>query len=576
LVVSPLISLMKDQIDALTARQIDAARLDHSLSEEDYGRTLERARQGQLRLLYVSPERFNNERFRESLQSMQVALMAIDEAHCISEWGHNFRPDYLKLPHYARSANVQRILALTATATPAVLNDICRQFEIAPENAIRTGFYRENLALHFVPIDNNSRDGTLSQLLKQQPPGPTIVYVTQQRTAEQLAGQLADEQFAARAYHAGLDADTRASLQDWFMQSDEAVMVATIAFGMGIDKANIRYVYHYNLPKCLEGYAQEIGRAGRDGLMSSCCLLANPADRVVLENFVYGDTPSLQAINDFVREVFAHPTEFEMSHYDVSFRCDIRILVVQTLLTYLQADGWLEAGTPRYAEYRFQPQHPSVKILGKFSGERREFLASLFRQARQARTWFHIDLQQATQRLKTTRDRIVRALDYLAQQGDIQLKASGLRHRYRCLRKPTAPAELSLELHEKMTARETAELERIDQVLALIQSDGCQTKRLGAHFGEPLGADCGHCTWCLNGHEQLKLPDMPRPAIDASVVRNAKALVSEHTVLQQDVRNVAKFLCGLTSPRLQREKLTRHPLFGSLSHVPFAQVVAEF
>ena len=262
LVVSPLIALMKDQIDQLTRRGIAASRLDSSLSADDYRNVMEGVRGGEVKLLYVAPERFNNERFRAAIAHSRIALLAIDEAHCISEWGHNFRPDYLKLAEFARQCRAERVLALTATATPQVLDDICRAFSIQDEHAVRTRFYRGNLALHVTPAGSGTRDALLLERLRSREPGPTIVYVTLQKTAETVAAQLAQAGISARAYHAGLKSETRVEVQDWFMSSDDSVVVATIAFGMGVDKSNIRYVYHYNLPKSLENYSQEIGRAG--------------------------------------------------------------------------------------------------------------------------------------------------------------------------------------------------------------------------------------------------------------------------------------------------------------------------
>ena len=262
LVVSPLIALMKDQIDQLTRRGIAAARLDSTLDADEYRAIMGRIRSGVLRMLYVAPERFNNERFRGSLERVQLSLFAVDEAHCISEWGHNFRPDYLKLAGFAQRYGAERVLALTATATPRVLDDICRGFEVDPEHAVRTGFHRPNLELIATPMPASERDEALESRLKERPPGPTIVYVTLQRTAENVAERLASAGFEARAYHAGMKDEARAEVQDWFLASDTAVVVATIAFGMGIDKPNIRYVYHYNLGKSLENLSQEIGRAG--------------------------------------------------------------------------------------------------------------------------------------------------------------------------------------------------------------------------------------------------------------------------------------------------------------------------
>jgi len=328
LVVSPLIALMKDQIDRLKARAIAAERLDSTLGAAELAAVMSAVRGGQVKLLYVAPERFNNERFRAAIRRVRVSLFAVDEAHCISEWGHNFRPDFLKLARFAKQCRAERVLALTATATPQVIADVCRGLDIAPGFAVRTGFYRPNLTLLMTPITAVDRDTTLLDRLRSRPAGPAIVYVTLQRTAKEVAMQLAEAGFPARPYHAGMEDDERAAVQEGFAASERAIVVATIAFGMGIDKANIRYVYHYNLPKSLENLSQEIGRAGRDGLPSTCETFVCPGDLNALENFAYGDTPGPESVRGFVREVFALGEEFDVSLYDVSAAHDIRQLVV--------------------------------------------------------------------------------------------------------------------------------------------------------------------------------------------------------------------------------------------------------
>ncbi|RUM37411.1 MAG: RecQ family ATP-dependent DNA helicase, partial [Desulfobulbus sp.] len=289
LVISPLMALMKDQVDFLRSKDIAAARLDSSLQFNEINEIYNQLDQGSLKLLYVAPERFTNERFVGLVSRLDISLMVIDEAHCISEWGHNFRPDYLKLAELAGVLKVSAVLALTATATPKVAADISTAFAVQPGDVVQTGFYRPNLTLRFEPSPDP--DQSLLDHIGNSDPGPTIVYVTLQKTAEKVAGLLTKAGHEARAYHAGLKDELRQDVQDWFMDSETAIVVATIAFGMGIDKANIRYVYHYNLPKSLENYAQEIGRAGRDGQPSICIMLGGGNDLVTLENFVYGDTP---------------------------------------------------------------------------------------------------------------------------------------------------------------------------------------------------------------------------------------------------------------------------------------------
>ncbi len=579
LVVSPLIALMKDQIDQLTRRGVAAGRLDSTLTGDEVRALMDGIRKGALRLLYVAPERFNNERFRESISRIRVSLFAVDEAHCVSEWGHNFRPDYLKLAGFGKLCGAERILALTATATPKVLDDICRGFGIAPDCAVRTGFHRENLTLRTTPVLAAHRDALLLDRLSSDPAGPAIVYVTQQKTAEDVAEALAHAGLPARAYHAGMEDDERARVQDGFLTSENAVVVATIAFGMGIDKADIRKVIHYNLPKSLENLAQEIGRAGRDGLPALCESLICTADILTLQNYAYGDTPDLEAIRGLLEDLASSsgiPGDMELSLYDLAARHDIRLLVVRTLLTYLELSGYLEAGTPIYAEYELRPIVPFEEILNRFQGERREFLNGIFRQSRKAKIWSRLDLETAAQALGSPRDRLVRALDYLAEQNLLEVRAAGLRHPYRWLRPPGDLDEMAKSLHQHTLERETREIARLDQVLTLAAHDGCQTAFLAAHFGEHLPHPCGHCSWCENGNQPAKLFPPPPVHLDEARLRQAINLRQENPDLSNALagpRAFTRFLTGLPSPRQTRGKLKSHPLFGAFADVPFAEVL---
>ncbi len=578
LVVSPLIALMKDQIDALTARGIRAKRLDSSLSADEVRAVMNDVRCGSLKLLYVAPERFANERFRQAIGDTALALFAVDEAHCISEWGHNFRPDYLKLAGFARRHGAERVLALTATATERVLEDICEQFEIAPDCALRTTFYRSNLTLRTNVVASDERDELLVGRLRERPAGAAIVYVTLQRTAEQVAGRLSRAGFAAEAYHAGMDPERRARVQEWFMRGQQAIVVATIAFGMGIDKADIRYVYHYNLPKSLENYSQEIGRAGRDSQPSVCEMFVCAEDLNVLENFVYGDTPSVEAVANLVAEIFATETGQvkDVSYRELATSHDIRPLVVRTLLTYLELEGYLEGGTPFYQGYRFKALMSSAEILALFSGERRSFVRAVLSQARKARLWFSLDVEQAAAIIGTTRKRIITCLDYLNDQGMLEVRAQGVRHRYRLLRRPDdADALVRADLHRRMLTREAAEIGRLGQVINLVCHDGCQVSSLGAHFGEPLEKPCGHCTRCLDGDGAARMPERPAVFIDDEVWDEVDALRGREryaTVLAQP-RALARLLCGVSSPQLGRARLGSHELFGRLAHAPFDRVL---
>lgn len=573
-VVSPLIALMKDQVDFLDKRGIAAARLDSSVSREDFSRIQDELRSGTLKLLYVAPERFSNERFLARLKELRIDLLVIDEAHCISEWGHNFRPDYLKLARFSRELRVGRVLGLTATATPSVAADICRQFAIEPAAHVHTGFHRPNLFLRATACEPDQRTAVLIERLRARPPGPTIIYVTLQKTAERVAAALADAGFAVDAYHAGMESEAREAVQNRFMSASDRVVVATIAFGMGIDKADIRAVFHYNLPKSIENYAQEIGRAGRDGAPSHCEIFAAAEDLTVLENFTYGDTPTPDALAGFVSALLGRRAAgelFDVSGYELSQTHDIRPLVVSTALTYLELDGTLVATAPFYTSYQWQFLRPAAEILARFDAARQTFLSALFATAKVGRLWHTVELSDAAAALNCDRERIVKALNFLEEKGYITLRAAGVRQGYRMVRPPENPAALADELGKRFAARERADLARSAAVAELLSGDGCLVRRLLAYFGEDLGHDCGHCGRC-SGDAAVPLT---RPAVPFTLPAELGAVRAQFPAVLATPRQVTRFLCGLSSPALSKAKLTRHALFGALETIPFARVLTE-
>ena len=573
-VVSPLIALMKDQIDFLKRRGIPAARLDSTLTSAEAGGVSEAIRNGDLKLLYVAPERFNNERFLAEMKRTKIGLFAIDEAHCISEWGHNFRPDYLKLAETAVDIGAERILALTATATPSVVGDICRSFRIDEADAVVTGFYRKNLTLLTTQTDAADRDQKLTSRLKEAPPGPTIVYVTLQKTAEAVAAMLSRQSLPARAYHAGMDPEVRTEVQDWWMAQPDGIVVATIAFGMGIDKANVRYVYHYNLPKSLESYSQEIGRAGRDELPSTVELFACADDIPALENFAYGDTPSPDSIRTLVCEAFSWPEDepTAVSPSELSQRLDMRLLVLRTALTYLELMGLIRSGTPIYAGYEMKPLVPLPSIFKEFPGQHGDFVRNLFQFAKQGRTWFSFNPDDAARALGVERRRVLRAMEVMEQKGLVEVRASEVQTPYRRLPNNLDPKEVAAELIQRFNRREAQEILRLKRVMELVEHEGCQVNALVGYFGESREEPCGHCTVCLTEARQ----QLPPPTMHAIELKETEVeeLLQKLPPELRAPRQLAKILCGLSSPSFTKLKLTKEKLYGALEQHRFADVVA--
>jgi len=582
LVISPLIALMKDQVQALKACGIAAARLDSSLSAAEAMQVFDDMRNGTLKLLYIAPERLMNENFVERLKQLKISMMAVDEAHCISEWGHNFRPEYLRLAHVARELGIRPVLALTATATPSVAADIRKAFDIAQADHVQTSFLRSNLHFRITPSTAQQRLAVLTKLLLKRKV-PSIVYVTLQNTAEHVATHLQKSGVNALAYHAGLADEHRHAAQDAFMSGQTDVVVATIAFGMGIDKSDIRAVYHYNLPKTLENYSQETGRAGRDGKTSVCEMLACADDCIVLENFTFGDTPTPQAIRQLLDHLLLGGGEFDVSMYDLSHATDIRPLVIETVITNLELDGILRPLGTFYASYQFRFLQPEPRVLSGHKAERQAFLRRLFSVGKRGTKWITLNPDEAAAALEEPRDRIMKALTWLQESGDIELKPSGSRQKYRLSEDAHRrdPKEITQKMQQLFADRERRDVERLRQVLELAEHRGCLTKWLLNYFGETMDADCGTCTSCKEREKGLamdtprEIPQSTTPPITTEHVAAIHELLREKHPSLRNSRQLARFLCGLTSPATSRERLGRHASFGLLDRIPFADVLAQ-
>ena len=318
-VVSPLIALMKDQVDQLEAAGVAATFLNSSLKVAEARSRLRGLHEGQFHLLYAAPERLMLDNWRENLLAWNVSAIAIDEAHCISEWGHDFRPEYRQISRLRELLPDVPVMALTATATERVREDIVRHLKLREPAVFVASFNRPNLSYRVLPKDQPVKQ--ITEFVRRRPLDSGIVYCATRAAADRLAESLSDRGFPALPYHAGLTADQRARNQEFFLRDETRIMCATIAFGMGINKPNVRWVIHHDLPKNIEGYYQETGRAGRDGLPSDCLLLFSPGDAAKQTHFI--EEMSSQKEQQIAREQLRL-----MMHYSECASCRRRELLL--------------------------------------------------------------------------------------------------------------------------------------------------------------------------------------------------------------------------------------------------------
>ncbi|WP_122572861.1 RecQ family ATP-dependent DNA helicase [Pseudomonas viridiflava] len=578
LVVSPLLALIQDQLAFLQRHGISAASIDSAQSREDVAQVMARARSGELKILMISVERLKNERFRQFITQVPISLLVVDEAHCISEWGHNFRPDYLKLPDYQREFNIPQALLLTATATPQVIIDMQTKFAIAPQDVVTTGFYRPNLHLWVEPVAGRDKRRRLVEWLSDRGGQPTIVYVTLQKTAEYIAAHLQQNGLPASAYHAGLPNDKRESIQKQFMSGQLNCIVATIAFGMGIDKSDIRNVVHFDLPKSIENYSQEIGRAGRDGAASDCLVLANRDSLNVLENFVYGDTPEREGIARVLDDLLSArgDGQWEFLLNPLADLSNIRQLPLKTLLVQLELRGIIAPRYAYFAEYRFKFLIEPAELMARFEGERRQFVEAVIQTSSRARTWATVDFDALYQQYGAERGRVVTALDYFQEKGWIELESKQMTEVYSLLRTDFEPDALSNELHVYFSEHETTEVARIHTMLEVFASDQCLTHRLARYFGDDNAPErCGHCSVCHGQVAYLPEPPALQPLEDRDFQHLCGDFIRKHHDYNGQLPSaecLTRFMCGISVPLFTKLKARATPGFAELEDYPYAQV----
>ncbi|ROT38924.1 ATP-dependent DNA helicase [Sodiomyces alkalinus F11] len=587
IVVSPLIALMKDQVDALRRRGVAAECIDSTKTWHQVQEITADLRCGKLRLLYCAPERLNNEGFVESIKYVRggVRLLGVDEAHCISEWGHSFRPDYLKVARFVQEVQAERVVCLTATATPVVADDICKAFTIAKEGVFRTSPYRPNLYLQAMTVNADDKFDLLFTYLRRHT-GSTLVYVTMQKQAEEVAWFLRTvKKFKAEAFHAGMKPEVKTRVQDQFMASEIDIVVATIAFGMGIDKPDIRNIVHWDLPGTVEEYCQQVGRAGRDGEDSYCMLYLCERDFYIREMFARGDLPSRQGLrslfkdifNDEVRQLPAEGT-FKTSHHAQSSEFDIRLSPLGVIYALLELRfNLMRATAAEYSAYSFEAASSYLTHLKCNNTPEAKAILSHARKTSNSK-YHHIDPTAVSRQTGIPRTSIIRRLNDLHDAGALRLKTSGVLNKYKVL--GTLPRtdgeidQLTDKVYAELEGRETQAMERTQQVVDLFASPTCFARGLARHFGMDLpdgSVRCSRCTFCVLGRPLWPPPMPPKVVSHAGIQRVLAA-----TAVRDDPRFLARVAFGIRSPRVSRLGLDKKAVFSSLWDHDFKSLLEEF
>ncbi len=506
LVISPLIALMKDQVENLKKRGILAAAIYSGMHYRDIDRLFDNAVYGGLKFLYISPERLMTDLAKERIKRMNINLLAIDEAHCISQWGYDFRPSYLEIAAIREYMPDVPVMALTATATPDVVTDICKKLEFKKNHQIfQQDFERKNLS--YIVRNEENKEAKLLDIIKKTK-GTSIIYVRSRRGTKILSDWLQKKGFKADFYHAGLDPEERNRRQDAWISNKTQVIVATNAFGMGIDKPDVRTVVHYDLPDSLEAYFQEAGRAGRDGKRSYTVLLVNKSDTANLEKNFDIAFPEMKEIRRTYEALGSYlqlavgggeGQSFDMDIVEFAQRFKLDVLTTYSCFKVLEQDGWLV-----YTEGVHQPSNLKFMVdreqLYDFQIRRRDFervLKGLLRALSGALTdYVNFNELQIAQFLRMSVMDLEKTLHYLHSENIIDYRPRKDKPQIVFLRERTDTQYLSIDWNLYMFRKKRAEY-RLKKSIEYAELDICRSQQLLHYFGQTDAQKCGECDVCL-------------------------------------------------------------------------------
>ncbi len=583
LVVSPLIALMKDQVDGLVEHGIRATLINSTLDTATQNERIAATERGEYDLVYIAPERFRSGRFNESIARTRVALLAIDEAHCISEWGHDFRPDYIRLGRARKRLGNPPTIALTATATDNVRRDICEQLELADPRVFVTGFDRPNLRyeVRFTSTDS-AKQAAIAEVLAAHP-GAGIIYCSSRKRCEEVSDFLRGElKRRCLVYHAGLQGDERRRAQDAFMAGRDLIVVATNAFGMGVDKPDIRFVIHYNMPGTVEAYYQEAGRAGRDGLESLCMLLYAPGDRYIQEFFIESEYPArdvVAAIYQFLARQSDEPIELTQAEIKDRLRLEISEMGVGASLKLLEGAGALERLRPRenMAIVRIDSQVSLVGLLPPQATVQRRVLSALERLVAATHgeeTYFNP--HALAQRLDMEPPHLTRAIHELCSRLPVKYVRPFRGNAVCMLDRTRTAAKLGIDF-EKIDTLRAREYEKLEHVIAYATTRRCRRNTILSYFGDRSPTHCGHCDNCgaatLSAPTRVETSDRITEIVRKVLSGIARAAARSRVGFGK--RIIAAMLVGKKTKAVKRwglDKLSTHGILAEFSEDEVVQL----
>ncbi len=570
LIISPLLSLIRDQVQKLHQQGIAVCQIDSTLTETERHQNLCSIQNGDIKIIYTSPETLSHPLVYKILKSINISLVAIDEAHCYSEWGHSFRPSYLSLPHLTRGLKPHAILALTATATRKVASDIRRAFKIKTTEHIACSPRRSNLSYTVIPCADTKRLPLLSTILNKVNHLPAIVYAMKQEQCEEIAGYLNKNNISARSYHAGMSAKPRKQIQDAFLLGHIKVIVATIAFGMGVDKSNIRSITHFHLPKSPEGWLQESGRAGRDGLPAHTYLLACGDDLIPLNNFTRARELKPSAIARLIEHLTSQGKHPVIQPYQLRVQLEVLSSTLDVLIAKLELTKLIKYS---HTSWRYVKLYP---IFG------RSFNVTDYPKKQQSALTFlteqddRYDLHQSQDDFGIPTEKLYQTLTEIKQSGEYNVRFSGWQKHYRLI-KPIdkqAAEVLSNELFQYHQEQLENADKRIHEVHQIATTKTCIPARLEKWFGFKNPQSCGQCSSCLKEIRPRKLPSLTIADISQEELETIQTLLKQRGKRLNNAQKLTRFLCGIPTPYLRHFYLFKDDRFGMLKHTPYEEVHA--